>query len=600
MAMETHELMQIVRNQIEMNRVQMDPAERMAGDRLYHQDMIQLLTQSAHRFEFLLENPEDDAHLEVALFVVDGSVYADLHDRQSVFTRFTHAALLSLLYELGLLEMKMSGEHKKYTRKGMIKRVLEERKVKAQSAKYHIQWADNIYGDHVLSNEKGVRYKVFLRDFDSKTGWSDSKDAQVNKLGTTKHIMYAFQQLEKDKKLYKRLDKTFPFIEVYCDPLNGYLITWHYPHPIRTDEQNLMHKYFGKDQYIALEDEPQFLGFLKEAGENPRIRIRPEVYQRIEERYEEMMLNQLRLSDTPQFDNIHMPLFPYQKEGVEFALYRKVAIIADEMGLGKTVQAIATAVEKKRLFGFKKCLVVCPASLKEQWEKEITKACDEKSVVVAGFPEVRAQIYNDPESYFMIANYEAILRDQEAINEAGFDFLILDEAQRIKNYETKTANAISRLKYKHVLVITGTPIENKLIDLFSLVSAIHPKFFGPLWEFSYQHCLFDPDRHDKITGYYNLQSLNKTLESIMIRREKRKVIHQLPQIQQVTVPVKLSPLAADYHASYASGLAKIIQKKFLTPFDLQRIQILLTNMRMVCDSTFLVMIAPTSRPSWMS
>jgi SNF2 family DNA or RNA helicase len=586
--METHELMQLLRNQVEMNRVQMDPEERIAGDRLYHQDMIQLLTQSAYRFEFLVEHTEEDGHLEVALNLEDEQVSAEIGEKDEPWNRYSHAALLVLLYELGLLDNKVTYDHKKYTRKGMIKRVLEERKLKAQSAKYKIKWAANIHGDHILTNEKGVKYTVFLRDFDAKTGWSDSRDAQINKLGTTKHIMFAFQQLEKNQLLYKRLGKSFPFIEVFCDPLNEYRITWHFPHKMGSDEKAFITKYFGNDQFIHDDAEKQFLGFFQEAERFNRIRIRPEVGQRIEEAYEQEMLEQLREVDKPQFATIRMSLFPYQKEGVAFALYRKVAIIADEMGLGKTVQAIAAAVEKKRLFGFKKCLIVCPASLKEQWKKEIEKATDEKATVVEGFPDARALQYKDSGFFFCIANYEAILRDQVVINEAGFDFLILDEAQRIKNYETKTAASISRLAYRHVLVITGTPIENKLIDLFSLVSAINPKFFGPLWEFSYQHCLFDPVRHDKINGYYNLQSLNKRLESIMIRREKRKVISQLPHIQQITVPVKLSRLAADYHASYASGLAKILQKKYLTPFDLQRIQLLLTNMRMVCDSTFLI------------
>jgi len=181
-----------------------------------------------------------------------------------------------------------------------------------------------------------------------------------------------------------------------------------------------------------------------------------------------------------------------------------------------------------------------------------------------------------------------VLRDQLAINKAGFDFLILDEAQRAKNYETKTASSLKRIEARHKLVITGTPIENKLIDIFSIMGILNPNFFGPLWEFSYKHCLFDPERHNKINGYYNLKSLNKNLDKILIRREKRKVLDQLPNIQQTNIPVELSPLQADYHASYAKGLAQIIRKKFLTPYDLQRMMLLLANMRMVCDSTYLI------------
>jgi len=177
-----------------------------------------------------------------------------------------------------------------------------------------------------------------------------------------------------------------------------------------------------------------------------------------------------------------------------------------------------------------------------------------------------------------------VLRDHQAINRAGFDILILDEAQRAKNYETLTASSLKRLDVKHKLVITGTPIENRLIDIFSIMSILDPEFFGPLWEFSYQHCLFDPDKPNKINGYYNLQKLNKKLSEVLIRREKRKVISQLPKYPADNYSVNLSPMQAEFHASYAKGLAQIIRKKFLTPYDLQKMQLLLANMRMVCDS----------------
>ncbi|MEM8894190.1 MAG: DEAD/DEAH box helicase, partial [Bacteroidota bacterium] len=304
--------------------------------------------------------------------------------------------------------------------------------------------------------------------------------------------------------------------------------------------------------------------------------------------FEQRMLDKLSATQQPDFSALKVELFEYQKEGVSFALFRKAAIIADEMGLGKTIQAIATAILKKELFDFKKVLVVCPASIKEQWKKEVEKFSNEKSLVIQGNPDERAAQYLSANHYFFIVNYETVLRDQMAINKAGIDFLILDEAQRAKNFETKTAASLKRLTVRHRLVITGTPIENRLIDIYSIMGILDPDFLGPLWEFSYQHCLFDPERHNKINGYYNLKSLNKKLETVLIRREKRKIMDQLPNIEQSNRTLRLSPLQADYHASYAKGLAQIIRKKFLTPYDLKRMQLLLANMRMVCDSTYLI------------
>jgi SNF2 family DNA or RNA helicase len=300
------------------------------------------------------------------------------------------------------------------------------------------------------------------------------------------------------------------------------------------------------------------------------------------------MLAELKEKWELDFSPVRTQLFPYQKEGVNFAVFRKAVIIADEMGLGKTIQAIATAVLKKQIFGFRKTLIVCPATLKAQWKKEIEKFTGENALILSGVPKEREKQYLSDDYFFYIVNYETVLRDSQAMNRADFDFLILDEAQKIKNYETKTASAIKRLKPKHSLVITGTPIENRLIDIYSIINTIDPYFLGPLWEFSYQYCLFDPEKPNKINGYYNLHKLNEKLSNILIRREKHNVLSQLPSVQQRDIYVKLSPLQQDYHGNYMSGVAKIIRKKFLTPYDLQNLTQLLNCARMTCDSTFLV------------
>jgi len=578
----------LIKQQIEKLQNLLDKTERALGEIIFNNNGCQVLSQSAVRFELIVDTQSEEGQVEYTLHVIDEDIIPAKNEDRTGWDRHAYACLLQVENELHLLDPKEPIEHKKYTREGMIKRVMLERRQKAEKANYRIKWASNMYGDHILTNENGIKYKVFLRDFENETGYSDSMDSRLNKLGTTKHIMYAFRKLKEDKTLFDRLSKTYPFIEIFCDPLNEYKITWHYPSKIAVDEQLLLSRYFKNSSFIEDSEIKVFLGFIEESVEYPRIRIRPEVQEKIETAFEEGMLENLKSGYQPDYSPINGELYPYQKEGIDFALFRKTAIIADEMGLGKTIQAIGTAVLKKGIFDFRKTLVVCPASLKEQWKKEIEKFSNEKALVIEGFPDERERQYSDNDHFFFIVNYETILRDQLALNKAGFDFLILDEAQRIKNFETKTASSIRRLQFKHVLIITGTPIENRLIDIFSIVSAINPNFFGPLWEFSYQHCLFDPEKHNKINGYYNLQKLNKQLEPILIRREKRKVLDQLPNVQQINVPVNLSPLQADYHASYAKGIAAIIRKKFLTPYDLQKLQLLLASMRMVCDSTYLI------------
>ncbi|MBU2553468.1 MAG: DEAD/DEAH box helicase [Bacteroidetes bacterium] len=573
----------------ELMQNELSKEELALGEIIFNNDQCQILSQSATRYEFVIDDPAKSEATECCFDCLeDGRFVPSIDKEVKEWDRISYACLLQLENEMHLLSPKQHMEHKKYTRRGMIKRVLNERRQKADKANYRIKWANNIYGDHVLTNEKGIRYSVFLRDFTSETGYSNSMDSRLNKLGTTKHIMFAFSTLKENKNLFDSLDKTFPFVELYCDPLNDYKISWYYPHQLAIDEQLLLSRFFKNSHFIEDEKATELLTFIEEARNIPHIHIRPEVIEKIEVAFETNMLVSLQKEYTPDFSPIKATLYPYQKAGVEFALFRKNAIIADEMGLGKTIQAITTAVLKKQLFGFTKTLVICPASLKEQWQKEIEKFSDEKALVIQGFPDERALQYKNTNHLFSIVNYETVMRDQIAINKAGYDFLILDEAQRAKNYETKTASSLKRLNVKHKLAITGTPIENRLIDIFSIMGILDPAFLGPLWEFSYQHCLFDPERENKINGYYNLQKLNKKLEEILIRREKRKVIEQLPNVVQIDVPVALSPLQSDYHGSYASGLAQILRKKFLTPYDLRHMQLLLANMRMVCDSTYLI------------
>jgi len=582
---------------------QMQKEEIAYGEIIFNNCDCQILSQSAVSIDFLINTADEIEPVEYSLLInyeqdnISGFTpdYAtkfptQVNKKTAKWNRYSYACFLQYEQELSLHDPKEKTEHKKYTRQGMINRVLNERRQKAGKAQYRIRWANNIHGDHTLTNEHGVNYRIFLRDFESETGYSNSWDSKLNKLGTTKHIMFAFNELKKNRKLYNQLAKTYPFIEIFCDPLNEYKISLSYPHKLPVGEQLLISRHFKKKSYIENEETEikAFLDFIEKAAEYETICIRPEVKEKVELAFEQSMLRKLELDHKPNYSLIKTELFPYQKEGVEFVLFKKAAIIADEMGLGKTVQASAAAIFKKQIFGFKKTLVVCPSTLKSQWKKEIEIFTNEKALIVSGLPKEREAQYLDDRYFFFIVNYETILRDSHAINKAGIDFLILDEAQRVKNYETKTASSIKQLLPKHILVVTGTPIENRLIDIFSVVSVLDPFFFGPLWEFSYQHCLFDPDKENKINGYYNLQALNERLSEILIRREKRNVLDQLPNVQQIDIPIELSPMQAEYHASYAKGIASIISKKFLTPYDMQKMQLLLANMRMVCDSTYLI------------
>ncbi|MEO7308785.1 MAG: DEAD/DEAH box helicase [Chitinophagaceae bacterium] len=561
---------------------------RINGEHLYQQGACQMLTSSKAAIEILVDDPQEELQFEILIKQSEDGVKFTRNGKTTKMDAIDFAALLQAIEVLKGPQAPHSIEGKAYTREGMIKRVLAERRDKALKANYRIKYANNIYGEHELTNEKGVVYKILLRDFETETGYINNPDWQTNKLGTTKHIMYAFAQLKEDKKRFKKLSKVFPYIEIYTDPLNDYLITWHYPEPLPAAAAQLIKKYFGKQRHIAKSKEKGFFQFINEASFIPQIVIRPEVESRVKLAWDKEVLHQQEQKHTLDYSVMKATLFPYQQQGVQFATFKDAVIIADEMGLGKTIQAITIAVMKKKIFGFKRTLVVCPASLKEQWKKEIEKFSNEKAVVADGFPAERNKIYKTTDAYFVILNYETVMRDFTMLNKTGNDFIILDEAQKIKNFNTITAQSIKLLQKKHALVITGTPIENRITDLYSIVQFIDPNFLSPLWEFSYQHCYFDEKSGQKITGYYNLQGLHEKLKPILLRREKKHVLKDLPTVTEMTIPVSLHLEQEALHSNYAKGIAAILRKKFITPYDQQRLMLLLLNMRMVCDSTFLI------------
>ena len=554
------------------------------GTSLYRNGQAQILAQGKEHFEFSVDDKYNDFEVTIS---VNGDVTGNCNCKSKDWCHHKVAGLLQLSETITRYEGEKLPEGKKYTREGMVRRVLEERKQKSLEAKYRIYFSNNIYGEHELLNEKGIKYKLTFRNIEKEQGYCSCPDYQTNKLGTCKHLMFAFNKMKTAKrKLSEKL--YYPFVEIHLDPFADYKIGWFYPHPLPAEIQTLFKKYFNDKNIIEEEKVSGFLGFVKESANFKQILIRPEVLDKLEDSFNQKILDRVKNSSKLDYSCIKATLYPYQKEGIEFAAFRDGAVIADEMGLGKTMQAMGTALMKKELFGFDNTLIICPASLKSQWKSEIEKFSDEKAIIVDGLPAEREKLYQSQEAFFTIINYETVLRDSEAINKKSFDFIILDEAQRIKNYETITANAVKSLKKKHSLVITGTPIENKLIDLYSIAEFIRPGMLSPLWEFSYQHCYFDQVQKNKITGYYNLQHLKERMKSHLIRREKKEVVKQLRQITQLNVPVEMHPKQQEYHASYANGIAQILAKKFKTPYDMQKLTMLLQSMRMVCDSTYLV------------
>ena len=282
-------------------------------------------------------------------------------------------------------------------------------------------------------------------------------------------------------------------------------------------------------------------------------------------------------------------LYPYQREGAFFAVKAGRCLIGDDMGLGKTIQALAAAEVMARLFHIQKALIVSPTSLKYQWKSEIEKFCGRTVDVIEGFNYQRKQIYRN-ESFYKLVNYELVFRDIDFISEWAPDLIILDEAQRIKNWKTRTAKYIKQMESTFAMVLTGTPIENRIEELHSIMEFIDRRRLGPLYRFVHTHRITDDG--GKVIGYRNLQSVRDSLKDVMIRRKKAEILVQLPERIDKNFFVPMTKEQWVIHDENYDIVVKLVAKwrkyKFLSEADHRRLLIALNFMRMASDNTYLV------------
>jgi SNF2 family DNA or RNA helicase len=220
-------------------------------------------------------------------------------------------------------------------------------------------------------------------------------------------------------------------------------------------------------------------------------------------------------------------LYPFQRVAIKFGEEVGDGLIALDMGLGKTLIGMSIASNYIQKNGYKKILVICPASVKYEWAAQLNKFTDYSYSVVSG--KDRDKQYRKKTS-FVIVNYDLLYRDIDSIQDIEWDLVICDEIQRARNYQTDTLKALLKVKAKHRLGMTGTPIENDLMDLFTIMKYIDPRIFGnAVTSFRNRYCTLDYFGRIDHSKYRNLEEINKKLCFVMLRRRKRDVLDDLPQ-----------------------------------------------------------------------
>ena len=570
-----------------------------------------LLRRSANRFDIQLDRDvdfsadlfrvrvQDESPVEVTIELAADAV-------QRLKLRCSHdngvcehiAAALSLVLEdktsLGLAAVPAPREPvESLDEEALVARALAERIERAKTEKMAISSADpkRPWSEYVVTNRlTGKTYRVVLNGPEPGDSECSCPDFRTNTLGTCKHILRVWAKLKRrftDRELKKQPRVRGLSLHLrYADEVTLLLRS-----PDSFDDAAA--RIIAPLRNRPIDDIPDLM---KRLARLQALGVQVDVAADAEE-YIQQRLAQDRLAELVGFIRkdpaehplrtalLKAPLLPYQLDGIAFAVGAGRAVLADEMGLGKTIQGVGVAELLAREAGIRKVLVVCPASLKSQWRTEIQRFCD-RTVQLVGGPVAERQQQYDNDRFFTVCNYEQVLRDILAIEPVKWDLILLDEGQRIKNWEAKTSSVIKSLKSQFALVLTGTPLENRLDELYSVVQFVDGRRLGPGFRFFNKHRVVD--EKGKVLGYKNLGDLRETLKPVLLRRTRDSVKLELPPRTTEIVRIPPSDEQVELHRTHMQIVASITAKRYLTEMDLLRLQKALLMCRMAADSTILV------------
>jgi SNF2 family DNA or RNA helicase len=471
---------------------------------------------------------------------------------------------------------------------------IDLRRQRAKSTKLVIEnlTKKRVFSDYRVTNpDSGGQYTVTIRGFELGENQCSCPDFKTNTLGTCKHIEAVLETLKDDLPAQLQKKKaTFTRAEVSLHYGDSVQLAIHLPARTSDKLAQLAKKFFddkglwsGRGRFAdlipAIEAVPEDVTVLSDALDF----VDREIERTEMARREEVWLLQLQ-QKTLDFELLPIPLYDYQIRGALFLACRGRSILADDMGLGKTVQTLAAVELLARERGISRVLVIAPASVKYQWQSEIQRFTRRAVQIIEGGPDERKDQYAQA-TFYRLVNYEQVVRDRDAINAWKPDVIVLDEAQRIKNWAAKTSQEVKKLKSRYAMVLTGTPLENKLEELYSIVSFVDERRFGPAFQFLHDHRVLDDEGN--LVGYRNLDKIREKLEPILLRRTRAEVLTQLPARTDSTVFVELSGVQQAHYDEQKTTLARLMQKGFLTELDRKRILACIVNLRMLCNSSFL-------------
>lgn len=301
---------------------------------------------------------------------------------------------------------------------------------------------------------------------------------------------------------------------------------------------------------------------------------------------QEQMLGTKQYNAKPIPTEIQVSPRAYQVEGVSWLERLRFmhlnGILADDMGLGKTLQAIIGVTQYHKENKDAKSIVVCPTSLIYNWKEEFERFNPKlKVLTVDGTPTQRKKLINHLGSYdIVVTSYSLLQKDVECYEKIPFGYAILDEAQHIKNRTTRNAKSVKALNARHRLILTGTPVENSLEELWSLFDFLMPGLLSTYDRFVEKYIRVPRASHREV-----MEGLKKKVSPFVMRRMKKDVLSELPPVSEMVYFCNLTETQKDLYKSYATSareeLSQLVQKE---GFDRVQIHVLatLTRLKQIC------------------
>lgn len=301
------------------------------------------------------------------------------------------------------------------------------------------------------------------------------------------------------------------------------------------------------------------------------------------------------------FDEIEY--YPHQLEGVRRMLRQQSLILADDMGLGKTLQALTVyAGDVMRSTPeqpwAQNAIVICPAGLLGNWYDEIKNftrfpvmICgveyDQRGIAKKLTPAQRARqldtFVDIPGPKIMVANYEMLVQHVEDFNAMSFSHRFADEAHLIKNFKAKRTKAWHALKAPRTFPMTGTPMLNKVDELWSLLHSVAPMEFPSYWSFVSRYAVFGGYKNKSITGIKNEKEVRERLSRWMLRRMKSEVLN-LPDVQIIRHTVDLHPDQRRIYEQIKNEL-QVERVNLDNPEDIENALTKFLRLKQVCGTT---------------